>query len=181
MHSAFLLAGVAGRPILSNVKSDKQFAFPYFRCCSRHAFVGGHAGCTLGAALDIAACRSDGGDVNAGTPRRTYAARTLSLSAPLLAGGALLASTAATPSKAQQAPDSGPPLIAQACVGCHGQAGAGSGSVPKIAGYSRDLFIAQWAAFRNKERPATMMDRIAKGYTEADVAVLADYFSKLKK
>ena len=58
---------------------------------------------------------------------------------------------------------------------------AGSGSVPKIAGFSRDLFIAQWAAFRNKERPATMMDRIAKGYTDAEVAQLADYFSKLKK
>ena len=78
-----------------------------------------------------------------------------------------------------QAPQ--PPLIAQACVGCHGQAGVGSGAVPKIAGYSRDLFIAQWTAFRNKERPATMMDRIAKGYTDAEVAVLADYFSKLKK
>jgi sulfide dehydrogenase cytochrome subunit len=53
--------------------------------------------------------------------------------------------------------------------------------VPKIAGYGRDLFIAQWAAFRKKERPATMMDRIAKGYTDAEVAQLADYFSKLKK
>ena len=100
---------------------------------------------------------------------------------PLLVGAALLAGAISTPSKAQQAPSPGPPLIAQACVGCHGQAGAGSGSVPKIAGYSRDLFIAQWAAFRNKERPATMMDRIAKGYTEAEVALLADYFSKLKK
>jgi sulfide dehydrogenase cytochrome subunit len=115
--------------------------------------------------------------VNAATPRRCHAG--ILLLAPWLACAALLAGAISTPSKAQQAPD--PPLIAQACVGCHGQAGAGSGSVPRIAGYSRDLFIAQWAAFRNKERPATMMDRIAKGYTEADVALLADYFSKLKK
>jgi cytochrome c553 len=97
----------------------------------------------------------------------------------LLAGAALLAGAVSTPSSAQQAPV--PPLIAQACVGCHGQAGAGSGSVPKIAGYGRDLFIAQWSAFKRKERPATMMDRIAKGYTDAEVALLADYFSKLKK
>jgi cytochrome c553 len=96
----------------------------------------------------------------------------------VLAGAALLTSAFFSPLTAQ-APQ--PPLIAQACVGCHGQAGAGTGTVPKIAGYSRDLFIAQWAAFRNKERPATMMDRIAKGYTDAEVAVLADYFSKLKK
>ena len=119
--------------------------------------------------------------MNAATLRRCHAG--ILLSAPLLACAALLASAISTPSKAQQVPDPppGPPLIAQACAGCHGQAGAGSGSVPKIAGYSRDLFVAQWAAFRNKERPATMMDRIAKGYTESDVAVLADYFSKLKK
>lgn len=119
--------------------------------------------------------------MNAATPRRYYAG--IPLRAPLLACAALLASAISTPSKAQQAADPplGPPLIAQACAGCHGQAGAGSGSVPKIAGYGRDLFIAQWAAFRNKERPATMMDRIAKGYSEADVGQLADYFSKLKK
>jgi cytochrome c553 len=111
--------------------------------------------------------------VNAADAYRAYAG------IPLLAGAALLAGMLATPSKAQQAPD--PPLIAQACVVCHGQGGAGNGSVPKIAGYGRDLFIAQWAAFRNKERPATMMDRIAKGYSAAEVAELADYFSKLKK
>jgi cytochrome c553 len=96
---------------------------------------------------------------------------------PALAGGALLVGTLAQPAGAQ-APQ--PPLIAQACIGCHGQAGAGAGSVPKIAGYNRGLFIAQWAAFRAKQRPATIMDRVATGYTDADVAVLADYFSKLK-
>jgi cytochrome subunit of sulfide dehydrogenase len=118
-----------------------------------------------------------GENVNAAKACRAYAG------IPLLAGAALLAGVVAAPSKAQQPPDRplAPPLIAQACTGCHGQAGVGNGSVPKIAGYSRDLFIAQWAAFRNKERPATMMDRVAKGYTEAEVAQLADYFSKLKK
>jgi cytochrome subunit of sulfide dehydrogenase len=98
-------------------------------------------------------------------------------SVPLLAGVALLTGALCSPSSAQ-GPQ--PPLIAQACIGCHGQAGAGSGSVPKIAGYNRDLFIAQWAAFRAKQRPATIMDRVATGYTDAEVAVLADYFSNLK-
>jgi sulfide dehydrogenase cytochrome subunit len=95
----------------------------------------------------------------------------------LLMGVALMAGGVSSPSSAQEPQ---PPLIAQACAGCHGQAGAGSGSVPKIAGYNRDLFIAQWAAFRAKQRPATIMDRVATGYTDAEVAVLADYFSKLK-
>jgi sulfide dehydrogenase cytochrome subunit len=102
---------------------------------------------------------------------------------PLLAGTALLAGAVPTYAPAQQTPDPslGAPLIALACAACHGQAGAGSGSVPGIAGYPRDQFIAQWAAFRSKKRPATIMDRIATGYTDAEVSELADYFSKLKK
>jgi sulfide dehydrogenase cytochrome subunit len=111
------------------------------------------------------------GDLNA-----THASRARHR-VPLLAGIALLAGAVSSPSGAQSPQ---PPLIAQACAGCHGQAGAGSGSVPRIAGYNRDLFIAQWAAFRAKQRPATMMDRVATGYSDAEVAVLADYFSKLK-
>lgn len=99
-------------------------------------------------------------------------------SSPLLAGVALLAGAVASPSSAQS-PEP-PPLIAQGCIGCHGQAGAGGGTVPKIAGYNRDVFIAQWKAFRDKQRPATIMDRVATGYTDAEVALLADYFSKLK-
>jgi cytochrome c553 len=98
---------------------------------------------------------------------------------PLLAGVALLASAISTSSSARQTP--APPLIALACAGCHGQAGAGSGSVPRIAGYPREQFLAQWAAFRSKQRPATIMDRVAKGYTDAEVAELADYFSKLTR
>jgi cytochrome c553 len=99
------------------------------------------------------------------------------LATPALAGVAFLAGALCAPAGAQ-APQ--PPLIAQGCVGCHGQAGAGGGSIPKIAGYNRDLFIAQWAAFRAKQRPATVMDRVATGYTDAEVALLADYFSQLK-
>lgn len=83
----------------------------------------------------------------------------------------------AAPALAQS---SQPPLIAQACVGCHGQAGAGRGSVPKIAGFGRAAFIAQWTAFRGSQRPATIMNRVATGYTDAEVAILADYFASLK-
>lgn len=74
----------------------------------------------------------------------------------------------------------GAPLIAQACAGCHGQEGAGQGAVAAIAGYDRDQFLTVWGEFRADARPATIMNRIAKGYTEAEVAVLADYFASLK-
>jgi len=69
------------------------------------------------------------------------------------------------------------PLLAQACAGCHGQSGAGEGSVPDIRGYQPDDFVQVWEEFRQGNRPATIMGRIARGYTEAEVAALAAYFA----
>ncbi|ARU02673.1 c-type cytochrome [Yoonia vestfoldensis] len=72
------------------------------------------------------------------------------------------------------------PMLAQSCAGCHGQAGEGAGSIAAIAGYDRALFIATWEEFRNNERPATIMNRIAPGYSVDEVAILADYFASLE-
>lgn len=102
-------------------------------------------------------------------------ARTLRTPVCLLAMIAALS----LPAAAQPKSDDGP-LIAQACLGCHGQAGAGQGSVPKIAGFNRELFLASWAAFKANQRPATIMNRVARGYSDAEVQALADYFSSLK-
>lgn len=72
------------------------------------------------------------------------------------------------------------PLLAQSCAGCHGQAGEGVGAIPTIAGYDRDAFITVWEEFRNNERQATIMNRIAPGYTDDEVSILADYFASIK-
>ncbi|WP_019954212.1 c-type cytochrome [Yoonia vestfoldensis] len=74
----------------------------------------------------------------------------------------------------------GAPQVALSCAGCHGQAGEGAGSIARIAGYDRDAFITVWEEFRNNERPATIMNRIAPGYTPEDVAILADYFASIE-
>jgi sulfide dehydrogenase cytochrome subunit len=90
------------------------------------------------------------------------------LSIPL--AGLLLA--LATPALAQA------PLAAQGCVGCHGPNGVGMGSVPGLAGRDRAELIAQMNAFRANERPATIMGRIARGYTEAEIIASAEYFAR---
>lgn len=72
------------------------------------------------------------------------------------------------------------PMLAQACAGCHGQNGAGQGPVPDLRGIDRAAFVRAWEEFRANERPATIMNRIARGYTEAEVAALADYFATLQ-
>jgi sulfide dehydrogenase cytochrome subunit len=89
---------------------------------------------------------------------------------PLLLSGAMLAF--ALPAAAQA------PLAAQGCVGCHGPNGAGMGAVPGLAGRDRAELIAQMNAFRANERPATIMGRIARGYTEAEIIASAEYFAR---
>lgn len=73
------------------------------------------------------------------------------------------------------------PLIAQGCAGCHGQSGEGIvGAAPPIAGYGRDAMVASFSAYAANERPGTIMNRIARGYSDAEIAALADYFSSLR-
>jgi sulfide dehydrogenase cytochrome subunit len=69
------------------------------------------------------------------------------------------------------------PLAAQACAGCHGQAGAGSGTTPAIAGRDKQDFVATMRAFRNNERPGSIMNRVARGFTEEEYVAMADYFA----
>ncbi len=94
----------------------------------------------------------------------------------LLLPTTLALAMAAWPAVAQ--PDG--PMLAEACAGCHGQAGAGQGAISDLRGYDRDAFLLVWAEFAADERPATIMNRIARGYTEADVEALADFFSSLE-
>jgi len=93
------------------------------------------------------------------------------------AGLALLAITVSSPALAEAL---SVPNVAQGCAGCHGQEGKGVGSIPAIAGYDRDAFVTHWAEFQANERPATIMNRIARGYSDTEVAALADYFSSLR-
>jgi sulfide dehydrogenase cytochrome subunit len=51
-----------------------------------------------------------------------------------------------------------------------------------LAGYEKDNFGRVWDEFRNNQRPAaTIMPRIARGYTDVEITTLADYFSSLHR
>jgi|YNPMSStandDraft_1061717.scaffolds.fasta_scaffold09205_2 sulfide dehydrogenase cytochrome subunit len=76
-----------------------------------------------------------------------------------------------------QSPDGA--LLAGACAGCHGARGDGSHGIPAIRGmHSEENFIALMRAFRANERPNTVMARIARGYTDAEITALAAYFAR---
>ena len=79
---------------------------------------------------------------------------------------------AATPSAA---------MLANTCAGCHGTNGSSVGPAsPTIAGISKAYFIETMEAYKSGERPSTIMTRIAKGYTDEEIKLMAGFFSKQK-
>ena len=66
-------------------------------------------------------------------------------------------------------------LLAQACLGCHGP---GAEATPGIAGRPAALLVSQMNAFRSNERPATIMGRIARGYSDAEIAAVTAYLAQ---
>lgn len=65
------------------------------------------------------------------------------------------------------------------CANCHGTEGAalaGSG-MPALAGQNRAAILDKLQAFRRGEASPTIMHQIARGYTESQLAAIADYLS----
>lgn len=106
------------------------------------------------------------------SPRGRYAAA-LALFASLC-GAAHSPSMAAEPYDPR---DAGLPL-ALACAGCHGAGGRSRSGIPSIAARPEAEFAELMRGFRDGRRPATVMNRIAKGYGDGDIDLLAAYFAK---
>ena len=88
--------------------------------------------------------------------------------------GALIvavALVASSPVSAQPAPAG-----ASACSGCHAPAGVGS-PVPPIPNSAREIEAAM-REYREGTRPATVMNRIATGFSEEEVAAIAAWLAK---
>lgn len=71
-------------------------------------------------------------------------------------------------------------LLASSCAACHGTNGHSVGGMPKLAGLDALHFMKQMHQFQSGERDATVMMHHAKGYTEEELRLLADYFAKQK-
>lgn len=72
-------------------------------------------------------------------------------------------------------------VFATTCFQCHGPNGQyAGGTIPPLAGYPRDLMVQQLKDFKSGKRPATIMDRHMKGYSDAEIEAIADYLATLK-
>jgi len=79
---------------------------------------------------------------------------------------------------AHAAPPSGQ-TIGLTCLACHGDAGQGAGAIPPLAGRPADTLYQALIDFKAGKRPATVMDRHAKGYSDEELRAVAEYFSTL--
>jgi len=64
-------------------------------------------------------------------------------------------------------------VLAESCATCHGAGLAGSGAVPSLKGRRAADLAAALKAFQSGERPATIMTRLSKGWSPAEIDALA--------
>jgi len=81
---------------------------------------------------------------------------------------------AALPALAAEAPPG-----ASSCSGCHPAAAWVETPVVRLAGMQAAQIVTAVRAFRSGQRPATVMDRIAKGFSEAEIASIAAWYAAL--
>jgi len=69
--------------------------------------------------------------------------------------------------------------LAAGCAICHGTQGKPAPGAPLIplAGLPREHIATQMRAFRDGQRPATVMHQIAKGYNDAQIEAIAVWFA----
>jgi sulfide dehydrogenase cytochrome subunit len=69
-------------------------------------------------------------------------------------------------------------LLASNCFQCHGT--NGSGGFERLAGMSASEIVSEMREMR-RENPPEMMDVHARGYSDAQIRLIADYLSKLPR
>jgi len=86
--------------------------------------------------------------------------------AAMLAGGAAFAADA--------------PTGAASCSGCHAPNSRVDTPVPPLAGRPAADIVKETIAFKSGERKGTIMDRIAKGFSDEEIQAIAAWYAGQK-
>ena len=70
-------------------------------------------------------------------------------------------------------------LLAEMCAACHGPEGRSPGSIPALAPLNEEAMRAFLLAYRAGDIEATVMNRIARALTDAEIEALARRFGNL--
>ena len=69
------------------------------------------------------------------------------------------------------------PPGASSCSGCHPASAAVQTPAARLVGRPAAEIVTAMQAFRVGQRPATVMDRIAKGFSESETAAIAAWYA----
>lgn len=71
--------------------------------------------------------------------------------------------------------------MAHSCAACHGTNGQlGDEYFMPLAGMPVQQFVATMADFREGKRAATLMGHVARGFTDADLKAMGEFFAAVK-
>jgi len=70
--------------------------------------------------------------------------------------------------------------MVQTCYVCHGPEGRSAEGLPALMRGQKEFVVRQMLEFKADRRPATIMNRVAKGYSDEQIAAIADYLASLK-
>ncbi len=96
---------------------------------------------------------------------------------PMLVAGAVAADPAADAQALRLR------ALAANCAACHGTEGRSTADalIPGLAGMPPEYFVLQMKAFQSGARQGTVMPQLARGFSEAQVRALAEYFAAARK
>ena len=97
----------------------------------------------------------------------------MKLSRMLTAGALVLAGL--LPATAADAPPG-----ATSCSGCHSPSATETSVPPCLNGRDPAKTVAALQEFRSGQRPATIMDRVVKGFTPEEIAAIAAWYGAQK-
>jgi len=72
------------------------------------------------------------------------------------------------------------PAGAAACSGCHASSTRVETPVPPLNGRPAADIASQMIAFKAGQRPGTIMDRIAKGFSDDEIRAIAAWYESQK-
>jgi cytochrome subunit of sulfide dehydrogenase len=73
-----------------------------------------------------------------------------------------------------------PPPGAASCSGCHAVHSTAPAAIPHIHGRAAGEIMDAMTAFQNGTRAATVMNRIAKGFSDDEIRLIANWLSEQK-
>ena len=70
--------------------------------------------------------------------------------------------------------------MASACNSCHGTNGNSVGGMEPLAGLPKNKLVTNMKEFRAGAKSATVMHQLAKGYNDAQIEAIADFYAAQK-